>query len=149
MIARASYVVREAEEQHSQDLTTVVKDATEPLVQAMLFSGAARFTEAISDTSGFSEEFASVGPRDKQGRSLRDLDMKTRLLRYPLSYLIYSDSFNEMPAVAKEYVYRRLAEVLMGEDTSNEFSHLSGADRDAILGILRDTKPDFTASLTK
>jgi hypothetical protein len=38
--------------------------------------------------SGFSADFAKQGPRDSRGRSLRDLDLKTRL-RYPLSYVIY------------------------------------------------------------
>jgi hypothetical protein len=37
--------------------------------------------------------------------------------------------------------------VLSGADTSEDFAHLSAADRDSIETILRDTKPDFAASL--
>jgi len=44
---------------------------------------------------------------------------------------------------AKEYVYRRLNEILRGRDKTKECDHLSVADRRAILQILRDTKPDF------
>jgi hypothetical protein len=63
-----------------------------------------------------------------------------------LSYLIYSESFDAMPQAVKKYVYRRLYEVLSGNDSRPEFSHLSRADRDAIREILEDTKPGFTAA---
>jgi hypothetical protein len=123
----------------------LLQEVLEPLVEAMLFSGEAPLTDPIAGTSGYSDAFAGQGPRDRQGRSLRDLDMKRRLLRYPLSYLIYSKSFDEMPPAAKQYVYRRLREVLGGEDNRPEFAHLSEADRKAIAEILQDTKPDVFA----
>jgi len=70
-----------------------------------------------------------------RGRSLRDFDLQTRLFRYPLSYLIYSKSFDALPAGVKTYVYRRLREILSGEDKSKDFAYLSVADRSAILEI--------------
>ena len=100
-------------------------------------------TEPIAGTSNFAAEFTSRGPRDSKGRSLRDLDLKQRLLRYPLSYLVYSKSFDAMPDPLKDYVHRRFREVLTGEDKSPDFQHISEADRNAILEILKDTKPDF------
>ena len=62
----------------------------------------------LKGTSEFSTEFAGSGPRDSKGRSLRDLDLKTRLFRHPMSYRIYSESFDELPAVVKKQIYRRL-----------------------------------------
>ncbi len=44
----------------------------------------------VQGTSPFAENFAKDSPRDPQGRSLRDLDLTTRLFKYPCSYLIYS-----------------------------------------------------------
>lgn len=124
-----------------------LKSAGEPLVQALLFSGEAPLLEPIAGTSGFDKQFAAVGPRDKQGRSLRDLDLKTRLLRHPCSYLIYSEAFDGLPDAAKEFVYRRLSEVLSGRDTGGDkYAHLSADDRKAVLEILLDTKPDFAAA---
>jgi hypothetical protein len=120
------------------------KDVGEPLVKAMLFSGAVPLTSPVEGTSTFAKEFASQGPRDSRGRSLRDFDLKTRLFRYPLSYLIYSKAFDQMPEGVKAYVYRRLREVLTGQDKSKDFAHLSSADRSAILEILSETKPDFS-----
>ena len=66
--------------------------------------------------------------------------MTTRLFKYPCSYLIYSDAFDHLPAPVREYVYKRLWEVLTGKDRSAAFAHLTAADRAAILQILRETK---------
>ncbi len=90
----------------------------------MLFSGETRLTSPIKGTSGFAREFEKTGPRDPQGRSLRTFDMQTRMFRYPCSYMIYSDAFDAMPAVAKDRIYRRMWEVLSGKDTSAPFAHL-------------------------
>jgi hypothetical protein len=65
------------------------------------------------------------------------------LLRYPLSYLIHSDAFDGLPEAATAYVYRRSREVLEGRDRSEDFAHLSEADRSAILEILEATEPAF------
>jgi len=119
------------------------EEVGEPLVKTMLFADAAPFKEPIKGTSSFAAEFAQRGPRDHLGRSLRDFDLKTRIFRYPLSYMIYSKSFDQMPANVKAYVYRRLNQVLTGSDRSRDFAHLSSSDRTAILEILRETKPDF------
>ena len=123
-----------------------IRSAVEPLVQALLFSGEAALSDPIAGTSGFAKEFAALGPRDKQGRSLRDLDLRTRLLRHPCSPLIYSEAFDGLPAPVKEQVYARLGDVLSGRERGKEFAHLSDADRKAILEILLDTKPDFAAA---
>jgi hypothetical protein len=120
-----------------------IKEEIEALVGAMLFSQAVPLTEPVAGTTNFATEFSRQGPRDGQGRSLYQLDLKTRLLRYPLSYLVYSKTFDGMPKAAKDYAYRRFFEVLTGKDSSAAFAHLSPVDRKAILEILQETKPDF------
>jgi hypothetical protein len=65
------------------------------------------------------------GVRDSKGRSLRDFDLRSRIFRYPCSYLIYSESFDSLPEPAKSYVYHRLLEVLSGQDQSPDFAKLS------------------------
>jgi hypothetical protein len=116
-----------------------IKSAGEPLVEYLLFSGEAELTAPIRGTSGFAEKFVQVGPRDKQGRSLRDFDLTKRMFRYPCSYLIYSPSFEALPLEVKGYVLRRMREVLSGEDQSEKFSHLSEEDRVAVREILEET----------
>jgi hypothetical protein len=151
LIARVSYEVRSAIQDEGVDppvseiTRTRIRNVTEPLVTAMLFGWTPQLTAPVSGTAGFTAEFAKLGPFDRQGRTLRELDLKKRLFRYPLSYTIYTESFNAMPVPAKEYVYKRLREILTGADKSMAFSHLSEADRAAVLQILEDTKPDFAA----
>lgn len=114
--------------------------AAEEIIGYMLFTGEARLTEPVTGVSGFAESFGRGAPRDGHGRSLRDLDLKTRLPRYPCSYLIYSEAFDGMPAVVRDRIYRRLWEVLSGTDTDPRFASLSPEDRKAILEILLATK---------
>ncbi|HUN28057.1 MAG TPA: hypothetical protein VMU67_17305 [Steroidobacteraceae bacterium] len=113
------------------------------LVDTMLFVDATTFTSPIRGTSGFDTWFEAQGPRDRLGRSLRELDLKTRLFRYPLSYLVYSAAFDGLPPYARDYVYGRFAQVLTGRDDSDKYAALSAEDRKAILEILTQTKPDF------
>jgi hypothetical protein len=158
LITRAGYEARKAvhyEELLNRELNrganyradstlSRIKSASEPLVRGLLFSGEAKLREPIAGTSGFAKEFAARGPWDARKRSLRQFDLQTRLFRYPCSYLIYSEAFDALPGLTKEYVYRRLNEILTGKDQSKEFAHLSAADRNAILEIIRATKPDFS-----
>ena len=109
-------------------------DIGERIVKALLFSEAAPFTSPIRGTSDFAADFAARGPKDSKGRSLRDFDLQTRLFRYPLSYMIYSEPFQGLRAPIKEYIAKRLKEILSGTD-------LAEPDRMAILEILHDTKP--------
>jgi hypothetical protein len=67
-------------------------------------------------------------------------------MRYPCSYMIYSAAFDGLPADAKAAVFRRMWQVLSGEDKSAKYARLSSGDRQAIIEILRDTKtglPDY------
>jgi hypothetical protein len=123
--------------------------ACEPLVKSMLFAGEARLTAPVAGTTSFAWEVAALPPFDHRHRSLRQLDLKHRLMRYPCSYTIYSEAFDALPERARDYVFRRLRQILNGDDTSPDFAHLSAADRRAIRGILLDTKPAFAAFVRK
>jgi hypothetical protein len=116
----------------------------EELVRYMLFTDEVPLSDPVKGTSGFAAEFAARGPRDAHGRSLRDFDLNTRMFKYRCSYLIYSEDFNALPSPAKEYVYRRLFEVLSGREHGPEFAKLTGEDRRAILEILVATKPGLS-----
>jgi hypothetical protein len=119
----------------------------EQLVQAMLFVDAATLDAPMNGDSGFDRSFTARGPFDRRGRSLRELDLRTRLFRYPLSYVVYSEGFDALPREARALIFRRLTEILSGADQSPPFAHLSSSERRAILEILTDTKPDFAAQL--
>jgi hypothetical protein len=63
----------------------MVKAMLEPLVKALLQVDAAPLPGKIAGNSGFDSWFQAQGPRDAQGRSLRELDLDTRLFRYPFA----------------------------------------------------------------
>src|SRR5262249_10350047 len=111
-----------------------LRDDVVEFVDYLLFAKEAPLSGKIQGVSGFAEKFASQGPTDSKGRSLRQFDLEHRLMRYPCSYMIYSPAFDGMPDRARQAIYARMREVL------NRFAP---ADRDAVLEILHDTKKDF------
>jgi hypothetical protein len=123
-----------------------IEAPAEKVVEALLFCDAASWTGPVAGTSDFAQDFAARGPKDAKGRSLRDLDLNSRLFRYPCSFLIDSEAFRSLPDPTRTYIFRRLHEVLTGQDSSPRFAHLSPADRQAILEILRDTHHDLPDS---
>lgn len=123
--------------------STAFRERVSDVVDYMLFVDEAPIASRIQGTSGFAADFGERGPRDAKGRSLRQLDLTSRLLRYPCSYMIYSAQFEKLPAEAKAAVYERLWAILSGKDKDTRYQHLSAADRRAILEILRETKSDL------
>jgi hypothetical protein len=114
------------------------------VVDYLLFVDETPLTDRIRGGSGFAERFSATGPRDRKGRSLYELDLNRRLMKYRCSYLIYSPAFDALPPVAKDPIYRRMWEVLSGQEQDPRYrSALSLADRQSIVEILRDTKKDL------
>ena len=145
LITRIGWEARLAEAVPSQDATARVHEAATDVVDYMLFVHEAPFVGPIQGAAGFDRVFASQGPRDRQGRSLREFDLRRRLFRYPCSYMIYTEAFDALPRAAKDAVYARLWEVLSGREKHQRYSRLTPADRQAIISILRDTKKDLPA----
>lgn len=159
LIARASYETRMASHQSqvmnealgrpketlSESAERRIASAAEQLVEYMLFVDEAPLEGQIEGTTSYAEEFAALGPTDSKGRSLRQFDLRKRLFKHPCSYLIYSEAFEALPAAVKDRVYRRLWEVLSGQDQSERYARLSPEDRQAVLEILRETKPSLPA----
>jgi hypothetical protein len=66
----------------------------------------------VRGISRFADVFSGQGPRDRKGRSLRELDLQTRLFKYRCSYMILSPVFDALPAEAKAAVFARMHDVL-------------------------------------
>ena len=96
----------------------------------------------LTPLAGFASHFAAQGPRDPRGRSLRELDLDSRLLRYGGSYMIYSPAFDALPPAARQAVYGRMIAIL--EDPAR--LHLTTSERHALRDILRQTKADWPAA---
>lgn len=146
LITRTGWEARLLAAKPSTDASARVAEAARDLVDYLLFVDEAPLPAPVKSGAGFTEMFAKAGPRDKQGRSLRDFELRRRLFQYPCSYMIYTPAFDGMPALARDAVYARMWEVLSGREKQPRYKVLSLADRRAVVEILRDTKsglPDY------
>ena len=108
------------------ELQALVHDA----VDYLLFVDEPALAAPVRGISRFAEEFSAGGPRDGKGRSLRELDLQTRLFKYRCSYMIYSPAFAALPAQARQAFSARMREVLTKRGDST------------VLEILDETLPD-------
>src|SRR4051794_37789648 len=120
-----------------------IDNAADALVKYMLFADEAPLEAPIKGVSTFTQDFQARGPRDRRGRSLRDLDLTRRMFRFPCSYLIYSPAFDALPAPARDRIYRRVWEIVTGADRTPLYAKLTDTDRQAIREILTETKRDL------
>lgn len=116
-----------------------IASAAENVVAHLLMCEEFELSSRVKGTSGFAEEFEGSGILDSKQRSLRQLELQTRLFKYPCSYLIYSNSFAGLPDEIRQPVLVRLVEVLSGKDSSGKFNHLSDESKMAIREILVET----------
>jgi hypothetical protein len=143
LITRVGWLARLAAADPAPAQQARLTAAINELVDYVLFVGEAPI-DHVRGTSGFAERFSAQGPRDSKGRSLRELDLKQRLMRYPCSYVVYSAAFDGLPEPAREMVLRRMRSILSGEERAPRYAHLAPA-RQAVLEILRETKKNLPA----
>jgi hypothetical protein len=152
LLTRAAWEARVVDPAHPPDgpaprqkqlVEALMDGIAEEVVDYMLFVDEAPLPNKVNGRSGFAERASKSGPHDRRGRSLYELDLKTRLMTYPCSYLIYSPAFDALPPLAKAAIYKRMWRVLSGEAREPRYRVLSLADRRAIVEILKDTKRDL------
>ena len=147
LMTRVGYETRIALEERQKNAETsaaadrlIASDAGE-LVDYLLFVDESPLPEKFESTSGFQQQFERYGPRDRRGRSLKQLDLESRLFRYPCSYMIYSPAFDGLPQPTRDAIYARMWEVLSGKDQDRRYARLTPQLRADIVDILLDTKP--------
>ncbi len=142
-LTRLSYETRMMTETYGH--IRYLKNQVNAFLRYLLFTEETPLTAPIAGDAGFAKQFAAQGPRDSKGRSLRDLDFKTRMFQHPCSFLIYSPAFDALPEVMREHLLQRLYDILSGKDADPQFAKIAATDRQAILEILRETKPNLPA----
>ncbi len=120
-----------------------LKNQVNAFLRYLLFAEETPLSAPVSGDAQYVADFTSCGLRDSKGRSLRDLDLQTRMFKHPCSYLIYSEAFDQMPAVMRDHLLQRLYDILTGQDADPQFAKLAASDRQAVLEILRETKPNL------
>jgi len=120
-----------------------LRDLLHEAADYLLLAEEAPLDGPIDGGSGFAEVFTARGPRDGRGRSLRDFDRRSKLFRYPASYMVYSPAFDALPEPARRMLMERMRTVLEGHDPHPRYQRLAAADRETALEILRETKADW------
>ncbi len=122
-----------------------LRNQVDALLRYLLFTQEAPFPSPVPTNREFIEAFQRSAHKDRQGRSLRDFDLQTRLFKYPCSFLIESDGFQKMPEFIRTHVLTKLWQILTGQNQEPAFASLDATARRAILEILRDTLPNLPA----
>jgi hypothetical protein len=126
-----------------------IRSRVDELADYLLFVGEAPLALTVTPRPGLAESLAARLPRDRNGRFLGQFDLEQRLMRYPCSYMIYSPAFDGLPTAVKQAVYRRMHTILTEAVPDSRYAHLSPVSRSAVLDILRDTKRDFSPSVSE
>jgi hypothetical protein len=129
LLTRLGWETRVAAAEGPPDFTRgVLRDVLNETVDYLLLRDEAALASPIRGVSAFATSFARRGPRDRRGRSLRDLDLRTRLFTHRCSYMIYAAAFDALPQPAKDGIFARMRELITDETTK---------------AILDDTKPEW------
>jgi hypothetical protein len=141
-ITRLNYDSRMLLEREPEPAQAELDKLIRPLLDSLFMANETPLTDKVEGTSGYQQYFASQGPADAQGRSLRELDLQTRTFRYPLSYLIYSPAIKALATPVRERLFRQISAVLNNAADAVEYPHVNADERAAILGILQATYPE-------
>ncbi|MCR9207222.1 MAG: hypothetical protein NXI28_03255 [bacterium] len=153
VFVKADFTVRMLEYDRAQRLakgqSTSEADAEEQLMQiaqaarqvlkAILFCDEEPLESPIETAGEFVSEFEARGPIDSKGRSLRKVDLQTRLFRYPCSFLVYTDAFDALQPTLRTEILTQLRTILTAETVPDQYSHLNATTRTELHEILSET----------
>ena len=118
----------------------IIDHCAEDVVEALLFKDEAALPEGgIEGEEDFQIAFTASASQSKDGRSLKDFQLNTRLFKHRCSFMIHSLTFRNLNPHLKKTVLARLDDILEGRDRSGAFDYLGSSERGHILAILRDT----------
>lgn len=149
VLTEAIYKLRELTSDGKQPLNgegeREMNHEADSIVDYLLFKGEAKLpAQGIAGDPAYIKDFAAAAKRDSQGDSLKDFDLKTRLMKYRCSYMIYSRQWLELPAAIKNLCWKRLQAKLApeGQDCAG---WIPAEERAAIRKILAATLPESRA----
>lgn len=161
LITRANYETRQAihldkamnealgrDQDYRTDSTKRrIASVGDSLVGGLLFEDEFQLESEVTGISGFSEQFRQRGPKDSTGRSLYELDLKTRLMRYPCSYLILSSHFDGLPEPVMSHIRNRIFGILVEGDDLPKGVRMQDQERIILREMLDELKPGWLVSV--
>ncbi len=121
-------------------------ESARKIVDLLLFENEADPGESgVEGDPAFQDAFARRFPKSSAGRSLADFQLGTRLFKHRCSYMIYSKTFEALPARIKSAVIGRLHQVLESEPADGNHPGIKASERHKIAAILQETLPAWSA----
>jgi hypothetical protein len=137
------------EEPSFDSVKSVFKHNAEHVLDVLLYKDEAPLPDGGVRGGAFVAAYHEGGRRTADGRSLRDLDLKSRVAKYRCSHLIYSDQFKQLPKPLLRTVLDRLGRILHDPKPEERYSYLADEERKSIAEIIRETAPELAASWPK
>lgn len=124
----------------------IIDHCAEDVLDALLFKDEAALPEGgIEGSAEFQTAFVEQAKRSRDGRSLKDFQLLTRLFKYRCSYLIHGITFRHLTPPLKQTVLAKLWQVLQGKEPTQRYDYLGGSECQHISRILVETLPDLPA----
>jgi hypothetical protein len=141
---QAAYRARELVSAKPDDLEAQLAELAKPVVRYLLFAEEVPLPAPVAGDPGFKAAFLANRRRaTSTGLALKDFDLRTRLFRHRCSYMIYTPTFQGLPAPLKLAILRQLNRALAETPLSPEYAYLPPAEKRAIRTILTETVPGF------
>jgi hypothetical protein len=144
-LVRLNYESRKLLAGNSKTNDDELQALVKPLLEVMFMTDEPPLADAVQGTSGYQQWFEQRGPATKDGKSLRQFDLRTHTFRYRLSYLIYSDAVAALADRVKQLLFADISKVLAGDAALLDGKSLPLDERQAIRDILQATKPEVLA----
>lgn len=125
--------------EHLLNLRSKIENMT---LRYLLLVDEAPLENPVPGNSDFAKTYQSRGPKDQAGRSLYDLNLKTRLFEHRISPLIHSQMVRNLSPDLRKSLFGRLNALLTGREQLKGYT-IPDADRQATLAVLRGTIPDW------
>jgi len=119
-----------------------IRNSSDALLETLFFMDEATFSAPIDGNKRTMVDFVKQGPRDPNQQTLRQLDLRTRLFRYRLSFLVHSLGFKGMPLQARSYCWIRIKAALANSD-DRLTAKLDANERKTIHEILQATEQEY------
>lgn len=113
------------------------------IADALLFKEAATLGDGVEGDESFQETFTKRFPKTKEGDSLAEFHLGSKLFMNRCSYMVYSQTFESLPPRIRKAVATRLHSILEAPEPKPGYEYLQKPERDRIIAILKETWPAY------
>ena len=118
----------------------VAEQGAQRIVDWFLFQNEADMGEdGVSGSETFQQQFSAAIPKARDGASLADFQLNSRLFKNRCSFMIYSEAFATLQDSVKSRVITKLKKVLENPAADDAYPDIKVSERRRIAEILRDT----------